>query len=206
MSLKSSQMAFLLEAGLPREGLAGLLRGCLRRAAAARTRGRRRAGEAHGAVHGLVAHGHGELHAEAADEVLLLVAVEDDGVDEAHGGLAGIEVEPHGEGQPFAPAGCAFMKAVDFHHSANRAVLLKRHRLDAAEIFLASRGIFGIRLGTVLQNADELAVLGDGVAVDRHPIDEVGPGFGNRASQRAGIDLNVACIVSGNGWSSGVCR
>ena len=36
----------------------------------------------------LVAHGHVDLQAEAAHEVFLLVAVEDDGVDHADGGLA----------------------------------------------------------------------------------------------------------------------
>ena len=43
--------------------------------------------EADVAVVDLLAHRHGEGHAQAADEILLLVAVEDDGVDHPHGSI-----------------------------------------------------------------------------------------------------------------------
>ena len=81
-SLKSSQMAFFWKTGWD-EGLAGLLRDA---AAAGLERLRPEAaigaGKTDGAVARLVAHGHVELKAEAADKVFFLIAVEDDGVDE----------------------------------------------------------------------------------------------------------------------------
>ena len=89
MSLKSFQIAFFAKTALAGEGLARLLRD----AASAGLQWLRPepaigSGEAHGAVQRLIAHGDVDLQAEAAHEVLLLVAVEDDGVDDADVGLA----------------------------------------------------------------------------------------------------------------------
>ncbi len=54
---------------------------------------------------------HGNVHGdtEAADEVFGLIAVEDDGVDEADGGDAGVEVEADVEGEPLAGGGGGFV-------------------------------------------------------------------------------------------------
>jgi len=119
------------------------------------------AGEAHGAVQGLVAHGNVDLETEAAHEVLLLVAVEDDGVDEADGGLAAVEVEPHGEGQPLALRHCATMQTFDPDHGADWARLLHGDVLNIAEVAFAAWGIFGVVVRAALQDADELAGAGD---------------------------------------------
>ena len=133
MSLKSFQMAFFAKTGLRRKGLARLLRGAasagLQRLGPQAAVG---AGEAYRAVQRLVAHWDVELEAEAAHEVFLLVAVEDDGVDEADRGLPGVEVEPDGEGQPLAFAGSAAMHAFDLDDGADWAGLLHGDMLDVA--------------------------------------------------------------------------
>ena len=54
------------------------------------------------AIVDLLAHRDREDDAEAFDEVLLVIAVENDGVDQADGLRARVEIEAHREGQPLA--------------------------------------------------------------------------------------------------------
>jgi hypothetical protein len=108
------------------------------------------AGKADSAVQGLVAHGNVDLEAEAADEVLLLVAVEDDGVDDADGGLATEEVETHGEGEPLALGDGTAMHAFDLDHGADWALLLHSDVLHFAEVAFAARGVFRVAVRAAL--------------------------------------------------------
>ena len=70
-----------------------------------RARGSAFAGEADMAVMEFLDEGDGEGEAHALDEVLLLVAIEDEGVDHADRTTAGVEVEAHHEGEPLARPG-----------------------------------------------------------------------------------------------------
>src|SRR3974390_2604145 len=71
--------------------------------------------------------------AETADEVLFLVAIEDDGVDHAHWLLPGIEVEPHHKWQPLTATGLGLMHAFDLHDGAHRSGLLEGDLFHAAD-------------------------------------------------------------------------
>ena len=178
------------------EGLAGLLRGAA--AAGLERLGPEtavRAGETDGAVAGLVAHGHVELEAEAANEVLVLVAIEDDGVDDADGSLASVEVETHGEGQPLTMRDGAAMLAFDLDDGADGTLLLDGDVRDGADVALAAGRVFRVVRGAALQNADELADTGDGLAGDAHRGDEVGAGERDGALERTGVDEDLLAVV-----------
>ena len=86
----------------------------------------------HVAIVDLLAHRHRESHAQPVDEVFLVVAVEDDGVYQAHLRQAGVEIQAHGEGQPLARASFSFVNAFDFDHGAHRAGLFHGDLADAA--------------------------------------------------------------------------
>ncbi len=188
MSLKSFQNGVLREDGVGRKGLAGLLRD----AASARLQrlGPEAAvgtGKAHGAVGRCVGQWDVDLQPEAADEVLLLVAVEDDGMDDSDRSLAGVEVEAHGKGEPLAFGGGATMHAFDLDDGAHRAGLLDGDLLYRGEESLAYGRIFGIVGGTLLQNANELASTGDSYAIALGGFDEVRAGVRDGGLHRAGI-------------------
>src|SRR5579864_1624659 len=58
--------------------------------------------EANVPVVDLFAHRNCKRNAQTADKILLLVAIEDDGVDQSHLLLAGVEIKTHDERQPLA--------------------------------------------------------------------------------------------------------
>jgi hypothetical protein len=72
--------------------------------ARAQTRPLTVAGETHVAIVHLFAHRDGECDTQAADEILFVIAVEDDGMHQADVALACIKIEAYCERQPFAGA------------------------------------------------------------------------------------------------------
>ena len=98
----------------------------------------------------LLAHRHRENHAQAADEVLFLIAIENDRVHHPHGGLAGVEVKPDGERQPFPIALLGLMRAFDLDYGAQRAGLLHGDFLDGAREMLQANQI---RVGVIFERA-----------------------------------------------------
>ena len=147
--------------------------------------------KADGAVHGLVAHGDVDLETEAADEVLLLVAVEDDGVDDADGGLAAEEVEAHGEGEPLALRHGTAVHAFDPDHGADWTLLFHGDALDLAEKFLACGRVLRIAGWPFLQDANQLARSSDHLAAEGDGVDEVGTGEWDGALHCSGFDASM---------------
>jgi hypothetical protein len=127
----------------------------------------------------LLAHRHGERDAEAADEIFLVVAVENEVVDEPDVLDARIEVEPYIERQPFARPGIGFVDAFNLHCGANRAALFRRDLLDIAG---ESRAAF--------QHADQTRRPTDRTAIHRDGIDECGALLWNSRLNPAGIDID----------------
>ena len=141
------------------------------------------------AVLHLLAHRHGKGHAESADEVALLVAVVNEGVDHPHRFLAGVEIQPDHERQPLAGAFRALVLALQLDHGAHRPRLLDRHFLELGFETLAHRRRRGVAVGTVLQDADQPAVAGDLATVDDHRLDELRAPLRDATFQPAGVDL-----------------
>ena len=123
------------------------------------------------AILGLFAHGDLEGEAQAVDEVFFGVAVENDRVDHADGGLAGVEIEADDEGEPFAAAFLSFVNAFDFDDGADGAELFDGDFLDVAGEEFARGKIEQVGFRAVLQDAFELAVAGDfAVSMERESM------------------------------------
>src|SRR5580658_5766464 len=73
-----------------------------------------------GAISWLITKRYTEPKAQAADEILLLIAVKDDRVQQAYSSLTAVEVEPHGERKPLALRRETTMDAFDLHYGAHR--------------------------------------------------------------------------------------
>ena len=141
--------------------------------------------ESHVAIVYLLAHRHGEGEAEPVDEVLRVVAVEDDRVHQAHGLGAAVEVQAHRERQPLARV--ILMHAFDLDHRAHRPALLHRDLLDVAGE-LGEAQDAGRR--TVFQRADQASVARHHAPVDSHRLDKCRPLLRNAALQLAGVDID----------------
>src|SRR6187401_2152631 len=133
-------------------------------------------------------HGHREAQADAPDEVLVLVAVEDDGVQHAHRVTAGVEIQPQRERQPGARA--ARMFAFDLDDGAHRPALFERHFFDGAlEAFLFDhRRIAAGR--AVLARQHEFSVAQYLAVVAHQYGDDVRTSAVHAAFQNAGVDLD----------------
>jgi hypothetical protein len=94
--------------------------------------------ESHVAVVQFVLDGRCESQSDTADEVLVLVAVEHDGMQHPQRVTAGVEIQPQGERQPGAAG--VDVSPFDLHHRAHRTALLERHLVDGtAEVLLRDR-------------------------------------------------------------------
>src|SRR5581483_5632512 len=115
--------------------------------------------------------------AEAADEVLLVVAVEDDGVDEADVGESGVEVETDGEGEPLAIAGVGAVDAVDLDCRADGAGLLDGDGSNGAREALS-----------VIERTDESRLAGDDAVLHGEGVEKDGSALRDAALETAGVD------------------
>ena len=127
----------------------------------------------------LLAHRHGEGQAEAADEIFLLVAIEDDGVHQAHLLQAGVEIQAHGEGKPLARAGFGFVNTFDLDHDAHRAGLFHRDLADAAG-----------EIGAVFERTDEASLARHHAALHGHRVDQERALPGDAALEPARVDVD----------------
>src|SRR4051812_41165274 len=73
-----------------------------------------RAGKPHMTVVDLFPHRHRKPEADATDEILLVVAIEDDGVNDANRRLARVEVEAENPRQPVPIARIGAMNSLEF--------------------------------------------------------------------------------------------
>ena len=121
----------------------------------------------------LLAHGHREGQAQPADEVLLLVAVEEEGVQEAHRALPGVEVQPDDERQPFPAPLIRLVNALDLHHRAHRAGLFHVDHPDQAGVAFPARASLRLTVGSVLPDADKPRPACDNAPVDGHGIEQI---------------------------------
>ncbi|GAB3973915.1 hypothetical protein GCM10027615_38240 [Plantactinospora veratri] len=147
-------------------------------------------GEPHVPVVRLVGHRYLEPDAEAADEVLALVAVEDEAVHHADAVAAGVEVEPDRERQPLPAPPSGPVPTVDPDHRPHRAALFDPHLVDLGGEPLLADGARLVLAGGVPPQADQRAVRRDGaVATDdrghQHPT---APGY--PAADDAGVHLD----------------
>ena len=126
------------------------------------------AAEADVTILDFLAHRHVERHAQPADEILRLVTVENNRMDHANRGQAGVEIEPDVKRQPLARAALGFMHAVEFHHRTHRAALLDCDLLDFAAEFLERRGFVHVQLRAILQHANQPSFAGDLAPVNAH--------------------------------------
>ena len=133
----------------------------------------------------LFAHGNDEPHPKCADEVIVLVAVEDKRVNHLHLLAALIEIQAYGEGQPLATAACVV--AVDAYRGAHLPLALNVCRVDNAAVVveLQAAGLFVV--GLVLRGADEVALLGDSHAVEHKAVDEAIATWRDVGLQRPGV-------------------
>ncbi len=92
------------------------------------------------AVVHLLTHGHYERDGHTFDEVLLLIAIEDEGVDHADLFLAAIKVEADYEGQPLATTLRSFVHAFDFHDRADGAAAFDDGTANVAEVIVEGKG------------------------------------------------------------------
>ena len=124
------------------------------------------AGEANVTVVRLLAQRHVEANAQALDEIFLLVAVEDEGVNHADLIRASEEVESNDERQPGAIGGKRFVLARDLHHGAHRAGLLDRDRVDLAGEFFFMGRVMRVVVRAIFSNANQRSV-GSDLLADR---------------------------------------
>src|ERR1700680_907781 len=103
------------------------------------------------AIVDLLAHWHRENEAEAPGEIFWIVAVEDDGVNKAHGFQSGVEIEADDEREPFA--GFGFVDSFNFHDGANGAGLFERDLLYIAREVVEAKGAIRFELRAVFQRA-----------------------------------------------------
>jgi hypothetical protein len=122
-------------------------------------------GEAHVAVVQLFAHRHCEDHAEPADEILFVIAIEDDRMDHADRRGARIEVQAHDERKPLAIR--ALVDALESHHRAHRAALLDGRALD-----------FAAEGSAAIERAEQRSIASHGAAIDRERFDDCRSGAG----------------------------
>ena len=154
------------------------------------------AGETHMAVLHLLAQRHSKRDAEAVDEVLLLVAIEEDRVHHPHRRLTRVKIEPHVERQPLAARIHALVDALELHHRTHRAGLLDGDFLDQAVKLLARAHLVRCVLGSALQDADELHRADDRAALDRHGVHQVRAARQrDRAFERPAIDNDRLAVV-----------
>ena len=87
-----------------------------------------------------VPHRNAEADAEAADEIRVFVAVEDEGMRHADTIAAGVEVQTNGKREPFALA-FGLMFSVDFNDGPNGAGLFDYERVNLAGEFFYARSL-----------------------------------------------------------------
>jgi hypothetical protein len=133
----------------------------------------------------LVAHGDLEAHAQAREEVLVLVTVKDKRVHQAEGVPTRVEVKPHCERQP-RPFGRADVLALDPHDGADGAGLLDEHLADHRGKRIA---VNGVGVGGVLTKTEELHAGCDRLAVafDRLNDGRAAPGDADTQDARVHV-------------------
>ena len=131
-----------------------------------------------------------EAQADAADEILRLVAVEHDGVQHAQRIAAGVEIEAQREGQP-ARALPLRMFAFDPDDRAHRAALL-----DGDFLQQRSRNFPGVTCASsadaraILAQQHQLAVAQRFAAAARDRVDDVRAAAREAAHELAGVDFD----------------
>ena len=138
----------------------------------------------------LLAHGDGEDEAESFDEILLVIAVEDDGVYQAHRFGSAVEIEAHGERQPLA--GGVLVYAFDLDDGADGPGLLDGDLLYAAGEFGEAEDAGD---GPVFEHADQARVAGYDAAVDGHRLEERLALLRNAALQFSRVDVDGLCSL-----------
>jgi hypothetical protein len=138
-------------------------------------------------------HGHVEAQADAADEVLRLVAVEHDGVQHAQRVAAGVEIETQRERQP-APFAVR-MPAFDLDHRARGSALFEHGLLDHALEFLQP-DLRGIRAGAVILATAAPALPARSASRPSRVMEVITLAAGVReaAHEGAGVDLDAAVV------------
>ena len=132
---------------------------------------------------------HRKPQAETRDEVLLRLAVIDEGMHHADRRLACMQIESHGKRQPFPVSFFGLVHALDLDYRTHRSGLLQSHRLDAAgECLFPNDPLVGV-LGAVLAHADQFAFPGDDLVAVCDRLDERGPLPGNATFDSTGVDL-----------------
>ena len=128
-----------------------------------------------------------KTQADAADEILRLIAIEHDGVQDPQTFTASVEIKAQRERQPLPRA--VRMPAFDPDDGAQRAALLDGHLFDRTlETLLAHLRIAG-RSGAILAQQDQPAVAESFLSAARNGVDDVCAAAGQAAHELAGIDL-----------------
>jgi hypothetical protein len=143
----------------------------------------------------LVGHRHPEPDAQPADEVFLLVTVEDEGVDHTDAVAAGVEVDADGERQPLAAAAVGAVPAVHADHRAHRPALLHGDLPDLAGKALLAHGTRLGVAGMVLAKADQGAVGGDRALAPGNGRHQYLPALGDPAADNAGVDIDCVPVL-----------
>ncbi|GKT86451.1 hypothetical protein Ct61P_04301 [Colletotrichum tofieldiae] len=151
-----------------------------------------------------------EADAEAGDEVLLGLAVVDDGVHDTDGLGVVVQVEAQDEGEPVGMAALALhgVLAADGDESAGGVVLADSDLLDVAlEVEVSDAGL-ALQLGLVLDSRlgveDKLSVLADGLARGGLDLaDDRVAGLGEGNGKLAGVDADGVRRV-GHGQAAGL--
>ena len=132
-------------------------------------------GEAHVPVLEFLLKRDGEREAQAPDEILLFVAVEDKRVDDANRFQPGVKVETGRKRQP-RPAGLRRIEvALHLHHQPHRARLLQSDGLDPAGEFLLAQHALAFVLRAVFQDQNQLAIFQDLPVSHIHRLDDRRP-------------------------------
>ncbi len=138
----------------------------------------------------LLAQRHRKHDPQPADEIFLLIAVENDRVHGADRFLAGVEIKPHNERQPLARAALGFVHPFDLQHRAHRAGLLDGHFGDVAHEFIPARLLAGLLIRPALIDAHEPALSRDFASTDGERFDQVRAREPDATDQLARVDID----------------
>ena len=148
------------------------------------------AGEPDVPVVRLAGHRHLEADAETADEVLALVAVEDERVHHPDPVTAGVEIKPDGEGQPLPQGPVGPVATLYPYHRAHRTALFDGHRTDLGGEPLLPDGCRLAVFRGVLAQAHQCALRGDGAVAAGDRGDQHASAAGDPAADDAGVHLD----------------
>ncbi len=150
--------------------------------------------ERHAAIVPSLAHRHFELKSERADEILVLVAVVNDGVNHLNLFAASVKVETDYERQPFAPF--ALMLSANLYHGSQITLPFNLYLLNRTVVYVVfGRYRCGVCRERFLKRADERSLSCHLLALQNHVVQQSVRAIGKLNLQNASVHVYRAAVL-----------